>query len=282
MPSHNDSRPPIRQPIGHASSTTRQVTHLAPHPDAGAERGRATVNGVRVLRACCALIVAAIAAWSSYWHMVHVALRYGERDEVAYVLPLSVDGVLTVAAIVMSEDRRNHHSVRTSAKIAFTTGLAASIAANVSAAHPTLGGRLIAAWPAVALFLIVEMLTYTRQEASNHTANPRSKDVPAQPRRVGNELGGGPEQIQHPEPEHRESIRNNGNVPGGQPRAAARRPKHLTRDLALDIMAAEPHLSRDEVATKLGISTRRLRSVLTSPAPPGSTEPERSAPAHHP
>jgi len=49
-------------------------------------------------------LVAVIAAWSSYWHMVTVALRYGERFEVAYVLPLSVDGVLTVAAIMMAEE----------------------------------------------------------------------------------------------------------------------------------------------------------------------------------
>ncbi|MBN1174622.1 MAG: hypothetical protein JXA67_20830 [Micromonosporaceae bacterium] len=30
--------------------------------------------------------------------MVHVALRFGERAEVAYVLPLPVDGLLVVAS----------------------------------------------------------------------------------------------------------------------------------------------------------------------------------------
>jgi hypothetical protein len=70
-----------------------------------------------------------------------------------------VDGVLTVAAIVMAEDRRAHRPVRRIAKAAFLVGLCASIAANVAGAQPTLGGRLIAAWPAVALLLIVEMLS---------------------------------------------------------------------------------------------------------------------------
>jgi len=33
--------------------------------------------------------------------MVAVALRFGERPEVAYVLPLSVDGMLIVASAAM-------------------------------------------------------------------------------------------------------------------------------------------------------------------------------------
>jgi hypothetical protein len=77
------------------------------------------MSSTRLVRILSAAIVAAIAAWSSYWHMVHVALRYGERSEVAYVLPLSVDGVLTVSAIVMAEDRRAHRPVRLIAKAAF-------------------------------------------------------------------------------------------------------------------------------------------------------------------
>ncbi|MET7398936.1 DUF2637 domain-containing protein [Dactylosporangium sp. NPDC005572] len=51
--------------------------------------------------------------------MVHVALRYGERPEVAYVLPISVDGMLIVASAAMVEDKRNGNRVRWSARIAF-------------------------------------------------------------------------------------------------------------------------------------------------------------------
>jgi hypothetical protein len=36
--------------------------------------------------------------------------------------------------------------------------LVASVAANVAAAHPTVVGRLIAAWPPVALFIAYETL----------------------------------------------------------------------------------------------------------------------------
>ncbi len=67
--------------------------------------------------------------------MVHVALRFGERPEVAYVLPISVDGMLIVASAVMVDDKRAGRSVRWSARIAFIVGVAASVAANIAAAH---------------------------------------------------------------------------------------------------------------------------------------------------
>ena len=43
-------------------------------------------GGVRAARNLSAGAVAAIAAWSSYSHMVHVALSYHERPQVAYAV----------------------------------------------------------------------------------------------------------------------------------------------------------------------------------------------------
>jgi hypothetical protein len=91
--------------------------------------------------------------------MVHVALRFGERPEVALVLPLSVDGMLVVASAAMVDDKRAGRPVRLSARLAFTVGMFASIAANVVGAHPNLGARIVAGWPALALLLVVEMLS---------------------------------------------------------------------------------------------------------------------------
>lgn len=48
-------------------------------------------------------IIAGIAAWVSYWHMVAVASRYGETDASPYLLPLSVDGLIIVASISLVE-----------------------------------------------------------------------------------------------------------------------------------------------------------------------------------
>src|SRR4051794_16293048 len=47
--------------------------------------------------------IAGIAAWVSYWHMAGVAARYGEEGAAAYLLPLSVDGLIVVASICLVE-----------------------------------------------------------------------------------------------------------------------------------------------------------------------------------
>jgi len=215
------------------------------------------VSGFGLLRASCAGVVALITAWSSYWHMVTVALRYGERSEVAYVLPLSVDGVLTVAAIVMADDRREQRPVRPVAKVAFVAGLAASVAANVAAAHPSLGGRLIAAWPAIALLLIVEMLVYVRPDAA----------TPAQPGEASGEdrlVPDRPADVPRPRTQQTAWPRPDaGAVPEHAAGRSRRRPAVVTRQLAASIMAAEPDLTREQVAARIGISARRLRAVLT-------------------
>jgi len=116
-------------------------------------------TSTRLVRNMSAAIVAGIAAWSSYRHMVTVALNVGEQPQVAYVLPLSVDGMLVVASVAMVDDRRSGRTVRWSARLAFAVGVLASLAANVSAAHPSIGARIVAAWPALALLLTVELLS---------------------------------------------------------------------------------------------------------------------------
>ncbi|WP_435204949.1 DUF2637 domain-containing protein [Micromonospora sp. bgisy143] len=55
-------------------------------------------------RLIAAAVIAGIAAWVSYWHMVGVAARYGETDAAAsYLLPISVDGLVVVASISLVE-----------------------------------------------------------------------------------------------------------------------------------------------------------------------------------
>jgi hypothetical protein len=56
-----------------------------------------------VCRIAAAALIAGIAAWVSYWHMVGVAARYGETGASPYLLPLSVDGLVVVASICLVE-----------------------------------------------------------------------------------------------------------------------------------------------------------------------------------
>lgn len=284
-------------------------------------------GGIRLTRNFSAGAVALIAAWSSYSHMVHVALSCGERPEVAYALPFSVDGMLVVATVVMVDDKRRAHRVRPIARLAFTAGVLASIGANIAAAHPSIGARIVDAWPAVALLLVVEMLA--RPPVSAAAPVPPATAAGSQPPpevAAQSPLDQLPAEAGPPEPgarsadryraaevhrqipvpdltvprqAEREKARSEaqGNaaadppvdraatsvapwatmslqpaaevppaavVPPYPPAAGRRRPAATTRLLARQILDAEPGLSRTEVASRLGVSTRRLREVLAS------------------
>jgi hypothetical protein len=61
-------------------------------------------RSLAVLRLLAAATIAGIAAWVSYWHMAGVAIRYGETGAAAaYLLPVSVDGLVVVASISLVE-----------------------------------------------------------------------------------------------------------------------------------------------------------------------------------
>ncbi|MEU2661423.1 DUF2637 domain-containing protein [Micromonospora sp. NPDC007220] len=61
-------------------------------------------RGLAAVRLIAAGVIAGIAAWVSYWHMVGVAARYGETSAAAsYLLPISVDGLVVVASISLVE-----------------------------------------------------------------------------------------------------------------------------------------------------------------------------------
>lgn len=311
-------------------------------------------RGIRAARNLSAATVAAIAAWSSYSHMVHVALAYGEPPQVAYTLPFSVDGMLIVATIVMVDDKHRVGRVRPTARLAFITGVAASIAANIAAAHPSPGARIVGAWPAIALLLVVEMLARpttpevpaaepdrrahphqpsTAQPAPlqpPHPAElagiskvphqthvpPRNRTLPngqVPPRDEVPAVAEVPPPVEVPpttEVPHQEEtglaeeVPHDRSVPDkGRPAVAAvtgpgraqrsralpattarrrasadatprtgrpdgesgRRPTAVTRQLAHEILDAEPDLPRAEVAARLGVSPRRLRAVLADP-----------------
>jgi len=117
------------------------------------------LNGVRLTSTAGAGVVAGIAAWASWSHMVGVAMEVGEHSDIAHALPLSVDGLLVVASAAMVDDRRNGMKPRLSARIMFGVGVAASLAANIAHAQPTIGARIVAAWPALALLGVVELLS---------------------------------------------------------------------------------------------------------------------------
>ena len=56
-----------------------------------------------VARLAATAVIAGIAAWVSYWHMVGVAQRYGESGPSPYLIPFSVDGLIVIASVSLVE-----------------------------------------------------------------------------------------------------------------------------------------------------------------------------------
>src|SRR5690606_4917961 len=105
--------------LGVAASVVANILHANPNPISEAIAGWAPLalllcveiisripvynRGRAWLRIAFTAIVAGIAAWVSYWHMVGVAVRYGETGITPYLLPVSVDGLIIVASISLVE-----------------------------------------------------------------------------------------------------------------------------------------------------------------------------------
>jgi hypothetical protein len=118
-------------------------------PDAG--------QGVRLVTTVAVVMVAVVAAVASYEHVRELAKLSGEGWR-SWLLPVSVDGLAVAASMTMLVRRRASRPAGGLAWMALLLGLGASLAANVAAADPTVAGRLVAAWPPVALLLAYELL----------------------------------------------------------------------------------------------------------------------------
>lgn len=220
------------------------------------------MSPTRIARNVSTVAVASIAAWSSWSHMVHVALRFGERPEVAYVLPISVDGMLIVASTAMVEDKRAGQHVRWSARIAFLAGVGASVAANIAAAQPTLGARIVAAWPAVALLLVVESLSRARGTSPSEAAGS-----------VGDVQNGAPvdpskntETAPDPAPaiERSRTMQTSDGPRQPRPPEHQRQRGGRTFEAAQRMRAEHPDASVTDIATHLRVSERHVRRLLAS------------------
>ncbi|QGN50225.1 DUF2637 domain-containing protein [Micromonospora sp. WMMC415] len=205
--------------------------------------------------------VTVIAAVASYDHMRELALEAGQTPLLATLLPLSVDGMILVATLALGDGRRS----RWSAWLAFLVGVAASLAANVLVAEPDPVARVVSAWPAVALLLTVEVLARSGKAppvAPVEVAAPVAETVvtPQETRQEAPEVAA---PAVTPEVAH-QGPRDAPSGPVERSRRV-RRPVAVTRALAVD-MLAEPGTTREQVAAALGITPRRLRTVLNAAA----------------
>ena len=139
---------------------------------------------VRVVTVLAVLLVAAVAAVASYAHMQHLASRAGE-DWRSYLLPLSVDGMVVAAGMVLLTRSRAGTAAGWLPWAALLGGVAASLFANVASAEPTVTARVIAAWPPLAFAVAFELLLQQRRPVevvppvSENVSADRSVSTPA-------------------------------------------------------------------------------------------------------
>ncbi|MQA14927.1 MAG: DUF2637 domain-containing protein [Pseudonocardiaceae bacterium] len=122
------------------------------------------------------VVVGAVAAAMSYGHLYAVA--YGQGEYAAAVFPLSVDGLIVAASLVLLVRRRSGQSGGLLAWSGLLVGVAATVAGNIASAEPTALARVVAAWSPVAFALSYELLlTLTR--ATEATTAPVAVPVAA-------------------------------------------------------------------------------------------------------
>lgn len=130
-------------------------------------------RAVRGWAVAAVLLVALVAAIISYAHQRDLAQEHGEAWR-AYLLPLSVDGMLLASTLAIVDRRRRREPAGWVPWLGLALGILASLAANVAAARPDLVSQLIAAWPPAALAIAIETLVVVLRR-------PKATEVPTEP-----------------------------------------------------------------------------------------------------
>jgi hypothetical protein len=113
---------------------------------------------IRWLTAAVVLAVAAFAAVVSYSHIYDLGRVHGQSGTAARLLPLSVDGLILAAGLVLLAAARQRVRAPRLARWMLWLGISATVGANVSYGLPYGPlGAVVSAWPAVAFVGAAEM-----------------------------------------------------------------------------------------------------------------------------
>ncbi|CAL9421963.1 hypothetical protein SUDANB67_03062 [Nocardiopsis dassonvillei] len=121
--------------------------------------------------------VAVIAAIVSYRHAYAVVTAYGESGATAIMIPLTIDGLVYAASMVILHSARVGVKAPPLAWMLLWLGITATLAANVAHGWQNgLVGSIVAAWPAVALVGCYEMLMWlVRTNGRANTEEPTER-----------------------------------------------------------------------------------------------------------
>jgi len=141
------------------------------------------VSGDRVIRFATAAVVCAVAAFAavvSYSHIYGLGRAHGQDGTAARLLPLSVDGLILAASLVLLHEARNDRDAPPLARLMLWLGIGATIGANIAfGTGYGLLGALISAWPAVAFIGSVEIATQLVRRVRGPQAPTSAPEVPS-------------------------------------------------------------------------------------------------------
>jgi Protein of unknown function (DUF2637) len=190
--------------------------------------------------------VATFAAIQSYSHIYWLGSTHRQDQLDSALLPLTVDGLITAASLVLLFASITRHRAPWLARVALWLGIAVTVAANVAFGIPAgMVGALVSAWPALAFVLAVELLMRLVRLVRSATPSERTPAVlpgapatataltAAAPARAP----GIPESAHHEEPDaHRAPAK----VRTARPRTAAPRETPTAEALAAHFGAEQP------------------------------------------
>lgn len=136
---------------------------------------------VTVVTVLSVAVVAAVAAVVSYVHMRELATRAGEAWR-ADIIPLSADGLLVAASMVMFVRRQAGERAGVLPWVGLVLGLAASLAANLAVADwgdPV--SLAVSGWPPVALAVAFELLILVTRKRSAGASAAEPVAAPVDP-----------------------------------------------------------------------------------------------------
>lgn len=128
---------------------------------------------IRLTTALAVMAVAVIAAIISYRHAYELVVTHGESGPTARLVPLTVDGLIWAASMVILDANRRRRPVPALAKWSLGVGIVATIGANLAhgMGHGPVGA-LVSAWPAVAVVGSYELLMALVRFEQRTTADP--------------------------------------------------------------------------------------------------------------
>jgi hypothetical protein len=202
-------------------------------------------RAVRGWAVAAVLLVALVAAVISYAHQRDLAQEHGEAWR-AYLLPLSVDGMLLASTLAIVDRRRRREPAGWVPWLGLALGILASLAANVAAARPDPVSQAIAAWPPAALAIAIETLVVVLRR-------PKTTEPPTEP---AVSLGVDPEPpTQVAAPALPAEVYQQVTIPDTDL-------DHAEPDLLARLLAQGA--SRRQLAAELGVSEYRAKQLLAA------------------